>query len=100
MYITINCGNCFILDFSMADIEQRLSLYEESIDTFYEEMQRNLTVFEKIKENYKIVQQIREQIQEQIKQDIEGKLLVCLFVLLLLYVPSPQLWSWRDSQFT
>ena len=59
----------------MADIEQRLSLYEESIDTFYEEMQRNLTVFEKIKENYRIVQQIREQIQEQIKQDIEGKLL-------------------------
>ena len=59
----------------MADIEQRLSLYEESIDTFYEEMQRNLTVFEKIKENYKMVQQIREQIQEQIKQDIEGKLL-------------------------
>ena len=73
MYITINCGNCFILDFSMADIEQRLSLYEESIDTFYEEMQRNLTVFEKIKENYRMVQQIREQIQEQIKQDIEGK---------------------------
>ena len=59
----------------MADIDQRLSLYEESIDTFYEEMQRNLTLFEKIKENYKMVQQIREQIQEQIKQDIEGKLL-------------------------
>ena len=26
-------------------------------------------------------------------------LIVCLFVLLL-YVPSQQLWSWRDSQFT
>ena len=25
--------------------------------------------------------------------------LVCLFVLLL-YVPSKQLWSWRDGQFT
>ena len=26
-------------------------------------------------------------------------LLVCLFVFLL-YVPSEQLWSWRDGQFT
>ena len=24
----------------------------------------------------------------------------CLFVCLLLYVPSQQLWSWWDSQFT
>ena len=31
-----------------------------------------------------------------------NKRLVCLFCLfvLLLYVPSQQLWSWRDDQFT
>ena len=26
--------------------------------------------------------------------------MVCLFVCLLLYIPSQQLWSWQDGQFT
>ena len=56
----------------MDDFEQILLVCEEFVDTCYEETEKNLAVFEKIKANYKAVQQMREQIQEQVKRDIEG----------------------------
>ena len=38
---------------------------------------------------------------EKLKIIIFNFVLLCLFLfVLLLYVPSQQLWSWRDGQFT
>ena len=53
--------------------EQLQIVCEGLLDAYNEETQKNLSIYEKIKANYRAFQQIREQMQEQVKRDIEGE---------------------------